>query len=86
MTITFVGRSAPSCKSPIDPKIVLAFARAVVRPGGKALFIDERNNGAGWDSLERAVESGRAFTVEVAISWPRLRKRANVCVGHAGQA
>jgi hypothetical protein len=46
--------------------MVLAFARLVARPGGRALLINENNTSEGWISIEQAVTSGRCFAVVVA--------------------
>jgi hypothetical protein len=48
-----------------DPNLILAFARRVVKPSGNALLLREDNAADRWVSLEEAVASGRAFTVEV---------------------
>ncbi|MFR9752190.1 hypothetical protein ACL02S_14305 [Nocardia sp. 004] len=47
---------------------VLAFALAVVKPGGNAMLLNENNSGGEWVSVESAVESGRAFMVNVKSS------------------
>ncbi|MFI1914558.1 hypothetical protein [Nocardia sp. NPDC020380] len=44
---------------------VLALALAVVKPGGNAMLINEDNTGGDWVPVEEAVDSGRAFMVNV---------------------
>ncbi|GAB3986594.1 hypothetical protein GCM10029978_102540 [Actinoallomurus acanthiterrae] len=43
---------------------VLALARAVAKPGGRALLINQDNTAGGWVPLEEAVSTGLAFAVE----------------------
>lgn len=44
----------------------VAFARAVVRPGGQALLLTPDNRADRWAPIEDAASTGRAYTVEVA--------------------
>lgn len=44
----------------------LAFAEAIVRPGGRALLIDADNRSRQWVPVREAVEAGQAFAVEPA--------------------
>lgn len=57
----------PEANGTIRPTDVLALALAVVKPGGGARLLNEDNSAdsAGWLSVEDAVESGRAFFVEL---------------------
>lgn len=70
--ITHADRSAPATPCgkfstlELAPPDVLSIARAIVRPGGKAMIITAGNRSGGWLTLERAVASGAAFAVEVA--------------------
>src|SRR5947209_14395430 len=48
------------------PDLVLAFARKIIRPGGKVLLLTSDNRADGWVPLEKAIASRRAFAVEVA--------------------
>ncbi len=41
----------------------LEFARVVAEPGGKALLIDDQNDGDGWVLLPVAIASGKAYAV-----------------------
>src|SRR5262245_61059290 len=45
--------------------IIEALANAIRRPGGKAGLLDADNQFRGWVSLAEAVQSGRAFFVDV---------------------
>lgn len=58
------GAASGAGTHPTD--LVLAFAQAIARPGGKALLIDEHNKAVRWVSLEAAAENGMAFAVDVA--------------------
>jgi len=48
---------------PLD--VIQAFAEAVARPGGNAMLIDADNRGEEWVPIPNAVQSGRAFFVDV---------------------
>lgn len=51
-----------------EQQLCLAFAEAIVRPGGKALLIDSENHSGEWVTVQDAVASGQAFAVEPADS------------------
>ena len=58
------ARSSESDARLVDLR--LRFAKAIARPGTKALLISPDNSHDGWLSLPNAVASGRAYAVEVA--------------------
>jgi DNA-binding MarR family transcriptional regulator len=50
---------------PARLELVEAFARAIAKPGGRALRLDAQNQADGWVPIHTAVAAGVAFAVEV---------------------
>lgn len=49
-----------------EQRLCLAFAEAIVKPGGRALLIDADNRSGQWVPVREAVEADQAFAVEPA--------------------
>lgn len=47
-----------------EQRLCLAFAEAMVKPGGNAMLIDEENRKRGWTWIPTAVASNEAFLIE----------------------